>query len=370
MNIRKRNVSIDVIKGMGIFLMVSGHCGAPCTHFIYLFHMAIFFIASGYLFNEKHSNNFQAFINFAKRKFKSLWFPYVLWIAIFTILNNFFIKINIYTDNKRLLDYASGEFIKTMPYLSFEDILKNIFKGLLLHGGSQIGSAMWFLATLFEISVLYCLIDLLLKFKLNKNKALIVQAAVSVIFLLIGYSLSATGKSLAGYARVFSCYILFYLGHIFKLFNISNIGNSMKKHVFTFLICMAILLYMDRLGSIDLGANSYGNPLYLLIVSCVGWQFLYEMAEIIKQREKVKDFWVKIGQNTLAVIILHFLCFKIVNVVEVIIYRKPSFLIAAFPTLYTNNGWWIIYIFVGLFIPVALSILKKKSIIYCQSKFD
>ena len=40
MNLTKRNVSIDIIKGIGIFLMVSGHGGAPYTHFIYLFHIS------------------------------------------------------------------------------------------------------------------------------------------------------------------------------------------------------------------------------------------------------------------------------------------------------------------------------------------
>lgn len=39
---KERNISIDIIKGIGIILMVGGHCGMPFTHFIYLFHMAIF----------------------------------------------------------------------------------------------------------------------------------------------------------------------------------------------------------------------------------------------------------------------------------------------------------------------------------------
>lgn len=52
---KNRNISIDIIKGIGIILMVGGHCGMPFTHFIYLFHMAIFFMASGYCFNASNS---------------------------------------------------------------------------------------------------------------------------------------------------------------------------------------------------------------------------------------------------------------------------------------------------------------------------
>lgn len=52
---KNRNINIDIIKGIGIILMVGGHCGMPFTHFIYLFHMAIFFMASGYCFNASNS---------------------------------------------------------------------------------------------------------------------------------------------------------------------------------------------------------------------------------------------------------------------------------------------------------------------------
>ena len=56
---KNRNINIDIIKGIGIILMVGGHCGMPFTHFIYLFHMAIFFMASGYCFNASNSETMQ-----------------------------------------------------------------------------------------------------------------------------------------------------------------------------------------------------------------------------------------------------------------------------------------------------------------------
>lgn len=67
---KNRNINIDIIKGIGIILMVGGHCGMPFTHFIYLFHMAIFFMASGYCFNASNSETMQDVLSFVKRKFK------------------------------------------------------------------------------------------------------------------------------------------------------------------------------------------------------------------------------------------------------------------------------------------------------------
>ena len=71
----KRNVFIDIIKGVAIFLMLWGHCIQYCVanssvdffensvfKAIYSFHMPLFMLVSGYLF----------FYSFSKRDLKSL----------------------------------------------------------------------------------------------------------------------------------------------------------------------------------------------------------------------------------------------------------------------------------------------------------
>lgn len=45
-----RDITLDLVKGIGILLMVIRHARAPYSDFVLLFHMAIFFIASGYLY--------------------------------------------------------------------------------------------------------------------------------------------------------------------------------------------------------------------------------------------------------------------------------------------------------------------------------
>ena len=56
--VKRRDLSVDIVKALGIVCMVAGHCVWPFTHFIYLFHMAIFFIASGYCYKEANSTEF------------------------------------------------------------------------------------------------------------------------------------------------------------------------------------------------------------------------------------------------------------------------------------------------------------------------
>lgn len=52
----KRDTAIDIAKAMGILLMILGHCGEipymPYRHFIFTFHMPLFFIISGYFFKK------------------------------------------------------------------------------------------------------------------------------------------------------------------------------------------------------------------------------------------------------------------------------------------------------------------------------
>ena len=50
-----RNVAIDALKGLGILLMVIGHSNLPFNlrGLIFVFHMPLFFIVSGYLYKER-----------------------------------------------------------------------------------------------------------------------------------------------------------------------------------------------------------------------------------------------------------------------------------------------------------------------------
>lgn len=159
--------------------MVGGHCRMPFTHFIYLFHMAIFFMASGYCFNASNSETMQDVLSFVKRKFKGLWFPYVLWTAVFSLLHN-------------VLIYSPDHW-------SISEIGKNIIKSFFLHGHTQLGSALWFISALMQIAVLYCCIDYVIKkVTVSKKANFLLQGAVSIVFLAVGYRCALTDSIWGG----------------------------------------------------------------------------------------------------------------------------------------------------------------------------
>lgn len=49
---KKRDITFDIMKGVAILAMIAGHCFIPLKlhHFIYIWHMPLFFMVSGYFF--------------------------------------------------------------------------------------------------------------------------------------------------------------------------------------------------------------------------------------------------------------------------------------------------------------------------------
>lgn len=93
------NTRISELKGYGILLVVIGHAVISPTHgyslrnFIYLFHLAIFYYASGYLFKDKYADEP---ISYFKRRIKSLYVPYVVYGSIFIFFHDLCCKIGLY----------------------------------------------------------------------------------------------------------------------------------------------------------------------------------------------------------------------------------------------------------------------------------
>ena len=68
---------IDTIKGVGIILVLIGHCNIPnINQYIYLFHMPLFYIISGYCWNVDKNRNLP-FKDFFNKKFNSYIIPYL-----------------------------------------------------------------------------------------------------------------------------------------------------------------------------------------------------------------------------------------------------------------------------------------------------
>lgn len=353
----KRDQSIDIIKGIGITIMVLGHTDFKFSNFIYLFHMAIFFIVSGYLYKDEYSDNCITIYHYIIRKIKTLWVPYFIWTSIYIILNNFFIHINIYTNNLMLLKNVEGVHINLHDFMSIKKIIIEIIKSFCFFGGTELGGAFWFLRVLFIVSVLYCIIECIIKKILKRKKYIMYgQLVISILSLNLGYFLYLCNIELHGLSMTFSIYSLFYIGFLLKKLEIIRNINPCISIAITFII----LSICNNFGSIALSKNSYENPIFFLCVSISGYILLYSCTQLLVDYKIMVNIVSYIGRNSLCIILLHFLSFKIINLIGIIYYDQPYYLIAAFPVLYKGYFWWVAYTLCGIGVPLLLQIGYKK----------
>ena len=100
---------ITIAKAFGIILMVIGHSGSPSWlgRFLYMFHMPLFFLCSGYFFKEITEQ--KALNAFFLKRIKGLYIPYLKWSILFLLLHNIFCRIK-NTSNYFRIDFASKSF--------------------------------------------------------------------------------------------------------------------------------------------------------------------------------------------------------------------------------------------------------------------
>lgn len=92
MNIRQREVYMDILKCFAIFLVLSGHCvqylvssqyaEEPLYRIIYSFHMPLFIMIVGYFFAKGVQHGF---FKTAYKKFNQLILPFLVWTILIII---------------------------------------------------------------------------------------------------------------------------------------------------------------------------------------------------------------------------------------------------------------------------------------------
>jgi len=351
---------IDIIKALGILCVAAGHAAAPFARFLYLFHMAVFFIASGFCFKSRSASSLRNLLLTIVKKLRQIWLPFFIWNSIFALLNNFFIRINVYTAQAALEEYVQGKYIHPHKFMTAAAIWKVIKRGFFFREGTQIGGAFWFLRTLFMVQILYYVVEFLLQ-KTVKAHTDLAQAAVSAILLGVGYYCSLQRLYVNGFGKTASFYCLFYLGHVLAGHK-SRLARLSWKH---FLpaggISFLCLVFLWTKGAISFAQLRYVNPGFMLISSLCGWVMLYSAAYFLRQVVSVKQLLLEIGKRTISVVLFHFLAFKLVAAVVVLYYGLPAFCIAAFPTLYGEKGlWWLAYTVAGTGVPIAADIFYHR----------
>lgn len=331
----KRVAYVDIAKSIGIILVVLGHTDFMFKNFIYQFHLPLFFFLSGYVFSDKYLNNFNIFL---KKRIRSLYIPFITFQILFLLFHNLFCYFGFY-----------NELSNTILKLSLSDLLINISKILTMGYGEQLAGPLWFLISLLEINfIFYILLKVLKKFSINR-----ISFAL-IMFGLILYNIGCYIELPRMLSQSFIGLLFYILGYIYK-----KNENSIKLSFIYFIISIIFLLICTYFNTVDI-SKLIINYKFLLIISglCGTYGILYISQKLSFLNKKIILY---IGENTLYILALHCLVFKILMMFEIKIYNLNHNSLGIFPVYQVNQIWGIIFTFFGVLIPLFIKFLKEKT---------
>ena len=339
--------TITYLKAIGIILMVVGHCTYEVPYvrqIIYMFHMPLFFFVAGYCFKEKY---LRKPLEFVKKRIEKLYYPYIKWGLIFLFFHNLFFVLNIYNTNVNFMGCYSH------PYTKEEYIIK-AFNVLLLRDPEQVIGGYWFLNALFWGSIISL-------FLLKILPLPEISAALSILICLLMDINGLYFPVLYITPQTFMASFLFIVGYICSY---RHVPSFRRWHI-SFAVFLTIVGSFYWRLNVDEPFYSFYNIIpYLLTALLMVWALFSIMEQI--EFGRLNRMMRYIGNNTLTILTFHFLSFKIVSLIIVLLYMQPLERIANFPVIieYASSGWWVFYSVVGVFFPLIckrmLSFLRRQ----------
>ena len=292
MNIHKRNPMISIAKAIGIILMVMGHVfdkDSWCVHLIYMFHMPLFFVLSGYFFKTPKSPKDS--LIFLKKKFLGLYVPYLLWTVLFILLHNFLLIYGI-GENEYNFSLAASCLIKSaLTFVTTEKVLVGF----------------WFLKALFSAIIFLALYSIATR-KIHVEIYQKIVCLLMMVLLLLIFDFH--NKTLLGmfYGAVFLC-----CGRIYR----DNMLEEKVQGCAWFLTLGFCLLLLSRcysdVANTEMLLIDKTTFLPFTLSGCLGSVLVLMIAKHAGEtaNSKVADLIRYIGDHSLIILALHYPLIKI-----------------------------------------------------------
>ena len=332
-----RDNSVTIAKGIAIILMVMGHARCPevINHILSMMRMPLFFFMSGYCFKEKYLSDAATYM---KRRVTGIYWPYLKWSLFFLFIHNICFSVNIYSDEygfqgKTSVLYSTADFLEHG---------KNIVTKMTGH--EQLLGGFWFLKSLFVGSVLF--------FATRKVVSGVwgIASLLMIAILLAYFGWKVPYFSIT--SKEFLAAFFIYAGHLYKS-HLFIWHKNLWLNIFAIIAvgvgsvyCPASMLSYKWWQVVPYALCALLGTLVIFNISC--WISRYAANVGTK-------FLIYVGGYTFNVLTWHFLSMKLVSLLLIVLYGLPIKQLSEFPVIesYAHQGWWVIYLFVGVGIPVV-----------------
>lgn len=323
---------LDMVKGIGIILVVLGHstyAGENLLTWIASFHMPLFFIVSGMLLQYTNEEE-KSMKVICKKKMKSIMLPYFSFTIIYLIMDGLLMALHIGS--------------KTWIAFFYEMVGSITLFGI---------STLWFLPALFfgEIVFLY----------IRKKKSHILTIGIGIFFAVViglthsffdtNYPLyNAIYYLIPGYFIIFlyrsaAAYIFILLGYYVKGF-LKEENKVMIKEIALGVACLlAGMAIAFANGRVDLHSVVFKNNIYFYTSAFTGTMGIVLLCKnfIIVIKYKLLNPLLAAGRNSLIIMATH-LEFKVM----LIAIRGAAMISGKVPVLMPYMQWILVAILVAL----------------------
>lgn len=338
--IQKREQWLDIAKAICITAMVIGHIGVPFVQYIYTFHMAAFFILSGYTYSgEKYT-----WLFYCRKKINTLLLPMFAVNILFLGFYALTVKCGLYS------------YVETPTYTGFVQGLSGLFS---IHlSGTELGGATWFLPVLFIAELVFKTIQEC--FYESKY-----HIAVAMLLGLTGYYLSAEGVYLP-FGLDLGLYACFYfsLGVFFKR------QDVLQKINFRYMLPVSVLAELILVkyhfsGRLPMNwpTRQFDNILIQFISVFCGFYLCCFLAKRLTGLKKTASALSYLGQHTFTVLAFHFLIFRCITLGVCLTGKLPLSALKVFPLAPELSSYWFIIAPATILFCVLLSWLGAKNVI-------
>jgi len=329
-----RDRQISIAKGIGIILMVIGHSGCPgfLHQFIYMFHMPLFFICSGYFLTPKR--NLEEFWRFVAKRIKGLYVPYLAFGLPILLLHNVFYSWHFYEDC-----YNLNDFLWHVAHMIFQMEKHEVFFG-----------PAWFLKDLLLDSVTVCVVVSLFNRDRKKNRNVIICLCLIVLAFLARVWMWFVPYLEMDVSRWMMGCSLIVAGMIIREMHLNY--ESVKLLVICLIVTLLGAVLLPQ--GVEILTYDCVSAIPFFVVGVAGTLFCFCTASRIASSSSSKILFYA-GEHSLIILTLHFLSFAIVSLLFVGISNYESDVLIEIPAITGVNNWlWIAYSIVGISVPLFI----------------
>ena len=337
---KKRIRWVDYYKAIAIILIVVAHTtgllGKPIQHF----HGAAFFVISGYLFKCNNEN----FINYLKRKWKSLINPYIIFVFILSIISILLSRI--------------GDFFYTTPIYS--NIIILFLKYL---NTVDLAGALWFIPVLFFTEISFKLLyDIYKSSKYNNKNFGYISLVISIIIALWGiYFYYNRGEILSyNFDLVFIALLAYTLGFNIKFYKLESKLNKYNSIVLLIVSILIVYVFDNKFYMfLNWPTRSFPSLIWFILLTCSGSYIIYFISKLLDKIDKKIYSLDYIGQNSLYILAYHFLGFRVLFTILYLLKLVDKAQIQSLTPLYGRN---LLYAFITIIFAISFSLIFKNII--------